>query len=194
MAADRGYLAAPQAGPDQLFFMFCKPLISPVFSDGCEALVLGAFSALGLRVSLLDFIWPFAMIRSFVGRDAPARHRPRRAEALHKIARWPARARAHYIPARHWIRPDQAEFLRWLANLRGSGRQMVAQAAIIGHSARMADLYLKALTSERKALWATCRLKGLARGTAERQRILAIDEAIAVHKAKSEARSGAKPA
>jgi hypothetical protein len=34
----------------------------------------------------------------------------------------------------------------------------------------MADLYLKALESERKALWATCRLKGLARDTPERQR------------------------
>jgi hypothetical protein len=48
----------------------------------------------------------------------------------------------------------------------------------------MADLYLKALESERKALWATCRLKGLARGTAERERILAIDAQIAAHKAK----------
>jgi hypothetical protein len=45
----------------------------------------------------------------------------------------------------------------------------------------MADLYLKNLESERKALWATCRLKGLARNTPERQRIAAIDEAIAVH-------------
>jgi hypothetical protein len=46
----------------------------------------------------------------------------------------------------------------------------------------MADLYLKNLESERKALWATCRLKGLARNTPERQRIAAIDEAIAVLK------------
>lgn len=53
----------------------------------------------------------------------------------------------------------------------------------------MADLYLKKLESERKTLWATCRLKGLARNTPERQRIAAIDEAIAAHKAK-----GAKPA
>ena len=29
----------------------------------------------------------------------------------------------------------------------------------------MADLYLKKLESERKTLWATCRLKGLAQGT-----------------------------
>ena len=49
----------------------------------------------------------------------------------------------------------------------------------------MADLYLKNLESERKALWATCRLKGLARGTPERQRIAVIDEAIAAHKGKS---------
>jgi hypothetical protein len=48
----------------------------------------------------------------------------------------------------------------------------------------MADLYLKALESERKALWATCRLKGLARDTPERQRIAALDEAIAAHRAR----------
>lgn len=48
----------------------------------------------------------------------------------------------------------------------------------------MADLYLKALESERKALWATCRLKGLARDTPERQRIAELDEAIAAHKAR----------
>ena len=35
----------------------------------------------------------------------------------------------------------------------------------------MADLYLKALEAERKSLWATCRLKGLARDTPERHRI-----------------------
>ena len=29
----------------------------------------------------------------------------------------------------------------------------------------MADLYLKKLESERKTLWATCRLKGLAKDT-----------------------------
>lgn len=49
----------------------------------------------------------------------------------------------------------------------------------------MADLYLKALESERKALWATCRLKGLAKDTPERLRIVAIDAAIAAHKAKA---------
>jgi hypothetical protein len=49
----------------------------------------------------------------------------------------------------------------------------------------MADLYLKALESERKALWATCRLKGLAKGTPERQRIAQLDEAIAAHKGKA---------
>ena len=48
----------------------------------------------------------------------------------------------------------------------------------------MADLYLKALEAERKSLWATCRLKGLAQGTPERQRIAALDEQIAAHKAK----------
>lgn len=48
----------------------------------------------------------------------------------------------------------------------------------------MADLYAKALESERKALWATCRLKGLAKETPERQRIAELDRLIADHKAK----------
>ena len=48
----------------------------------------------------------------------------------------------------------------------------------------MADLYLKKLESERKTLWATCRLKGLAKGTPERLRIVEIDKAIAEHKGK----------
>ena len=50
----------------------------------------------------------------------------------------------------------------------------------------MADLYLKRLEAERKTLWATCRLKGLAKDTPERQRIAAIDQAIAEHKGKGE--------
>ncbi len=50
----------------------------------------------------------------------------------------------------------------------------------------MADLYLKNLESERRQRWATCRLKGLAKTSSERQRIVAIDEAIAAHKAKAE--------
>lgn len=48
----------------------------------------------------------------------------------------------------------------------------------------MADLYLKALESERRKLWAECRLKGIPRGTPERNRILELDEAIELHKAK----------
>ncbi len=48
----------------------------------------------------------------------------------------------------------------------------------------MADLYLKALESERKRLWATCRLKGLAKGTPERVRIGELDGLIAAHKGK----------
>ena len=43
----------------------------------------------------------------------------------------------------------------------------------------MANLYLKALQSQRKSLWATCRLKGLAKDTPERLRIAELDEAIA---------------
>lgn len=56
----------------------------------------------------------------------------------------------------------------------------------------MADLYLKALESERKQLWATCRLKGLPRDTPERERIAQIDALLVEHKAK--ASGGAKPA
>ena len=48
----------------------------------------------------------------------------------------------------------------------------------------MADLYLKKLEAERKTLWATCRLKGLPKDSRERERIAAIDQAIAEHKAK----------
>ncbi len=55
----------------------------------------------------------------------------------------------------------------------------------------MADLYLKALESERKALWATCRLKGLPKGSDERQRIVALDGLLAAHKAKRAERSNA---
>lgn len=47
----------------------------------------------------------------------------------------------------------------------------------------MADLYAKALESERKALWATCRLKGLAKDSPERQRIAELDRLIAEHNA-----------
>lgn len=48
----------------------------------------------------------------------------------------------------------------------------------------MADLYLKALESERRQLWASCRLKGLAIGTPERSRITQLDELITTHKDK----------
>lgn len=48
----------------------------------------------------------------------------------------------------------------------------------------MADLYLKRLEAERRTLWATCRLKGLAKDSPERLRIAEIDQAIAEHKGK----------
>ncbi len=48
----------------------------------------------------------------------------------------------------------------------------------------MADLYLKNLESERKSLWATCRLKGLAKDTPERLRIAELDRLIGEHKGK----------
>ncbi len=52
----------------------------------------------------------------------------------------------------------------------------------------MVDLYLKALESERKSLWATCRLRGLPVGTLERDRITEIDGLLREHKAKSAAK------
>jgi hypothetical protein len=50
----------------------------------------------------------------------------------------------------------------------------------------MADLYLKALESERKSLWAECRLKGLAKDTPQRLRILELDGLLQAHKAKKQ--------
>jgi hypothetical protein len=49
----------------------------------------------------------------------------------------------------------------------------------------LADLYLRALESERKRLWAECRLKGLAKGTPPRLRIEELDRLLAEHRAKS---------
>lgn len=57
----------------------------------------------------------------------------------------------------------------------------------------MADLYLKNLKSERKSLWATCRLKGLAKDTPERRRIAELDEAIAAQEARQKGRPGNGP-
>lgn len=48
----------------------------------------------------------------------------------------------------------------------------------------MADLYQKALESERRSLWAECRLKGLAKNTPERVRIAELDALLAKHKTK----------
>lgn len=48
----------------------------------------------------------------------------------------------------------------------------------------MADYYLKALESERRSLWAACRLKGLPQGTPERLRITEIDRLLREHKEK----------
>jgi hypothetical protein len=48
----------------------------------------------------------------------------------------------------------------------------------------MADLYLKRLETERKSLWATCSLKGLAKDTPERLRIAELDRLIKDHQSK----------
>jgi hypothetical protein len=57
----------------------------------------------------------------------------------------------------------------------------------------MADLYLKKIQSERSSLWASARLKGLAKDTPERLRIAELDAQIAAHKAKVKDKSTAKP-
>lgn len=48
----------------------------------------------------------------------------------------------------------------------------------------MADLYRQALESEGRSLWAECRLKGLAKDTPQRLRIVKLDQLRAAHKAK----------
>lgn len=53
----------------------------------------------------------------------------------------------------------------------------------------MADLYLKALESERRSLWASARLKGLPKDSPERLRIAQLDADIAAHKAKAPAKT-----
>lgn len=53
----------------------------------------------------------------------------------------------------------------------------------------MADLYLKNLESERRQLWATCRLKGLPKDTSERRRIAEIDRLLAEHRDAKKART-----
>ena len=57
----------------------------------------------------------------------------------------------------------------------------------------MADLYRKKLESERRQLWAPCRLKGLKRDTPERLRIAEIDRLLAEHKAKASSPSAQLP-
>ena len=52
----------------------------------------------------------------------------------------------------------------------------------------MADLYLNIIQSERNALWASARLRGLAKDTPERVRIADLDAQIAAHKAKVKAK------
>jgi hypothetical protein len=51
----------------------------------------------------------------------------------------------------------------------------------------MAHLYRKRLESERKTLWATCRLKGLPKDTPERLRIAELDRLITEHEGKKPA-------
>jgi hypothetical protein len=48
----------------------------------------------------------------------------------------------------------------------------------------IADPYLRPLESERRRLWAECRLKGLAKDTPERLRIDELDRLLAERRAK----------
>jgi hypothetical protein len=57
-----------------------------------------------------------------------------------------------------------------------------------GYGDFMADLYLKKIQSERNALWASARMKGLPKDTPERIRIADLDAQIAAHKAKVKAK------
>jgi len=54
----------------------------------------------------------------------------------------------------------------------------------------LAGLYPRALESERKRLWAECRLKGLGKGTPERLRIEELDRLLAEHRAKPAGKAG----
>lgn len=49
----------------------------------------------------------------------------------------------------------------------------------------MSDPHLKALESERRSLWASCRLKGLAKDSPERLRIAEIDALLSELKRKN---------
>lgn len=42
--------------------MLSSPATTPGFCDGLDALSFFGFSAFGLRISLLDFFWLFAII------------------------------------------------------------------------------------------------------------------------------------
>ena len=48
----------------------------------------------------------------------------------------------------------------------------------------MADLKFREFESERRRLWAECRLKGLPKGTPERLRIEELDKLLTEHRAK----------
>ena len=77
--------------------------------------------------------------------------------------------------------PPESARQNWTNARSDATRRSAITLYFGGH---MADLYLKALESERKSLWAACRLKGLAKHTPERQRIAEIDDLLEAHKAK----------
>jgi hypothetical protein len=66
-----------------------------------------------------------------------------------------------------------------------TNRKPFPYAGNTAYGTAVADLYLKALESERRSLWASARLKGLPKDSPERQRIATLDADIAAHKAKS---------
>jgi hypothetical protein len=67
-------------------FMVTMPT-DAVFEEGLEAFCFGPLSALGLRVSLLDFFWDFAMVPSFTGEMPMGRYYTLRAEPPYLILR-----------------------------------------------------------------------------------------------------------
>jgi hypothetical protein len=78
--------------------------------------------------------------------------------------------------------------LRTSVNISMKYKRGMTNAQEAAMARDMADLYLKKIQSERNALWASARLKGLAKDTPERIRIADLDAQIAAHKAKAKAK------
>jgi hypothetical protein len=82
--------------------------------------------------------------------------------------------------------------LRTSVNISMKYKREMTNAQEAAMAPDMADLYLKKIQSERNALWASARQKGLAKDTPERIRIADLDAQIAAHKAKVKAKVAVK--